>query len=72
MLSRKATASNRSFWSTCAPPRAVGTTALPSATNSMIAAAVAQLVMTWLLATRTAQLLPLSTNPRLLFRSRSV
>jgi hypothetical protein len=31
----------------------------------MIAAAVAQLVMTWLLATRTAQLLPLSTNSHL-------
>jgi hypothetical protein len=38
----------------------------------MIAAIVAQLVMRWLLAMRTAQLLPLSTNPTSQFRSRRV
>src|SRR5690242_2119965 len=64
ILRRNATASERSFWSRCSPPRAGGTTALPSATNKMIAAAVDKLVMRWLLARRTAQLLPLSTNPQ--------
>ena len=39
------------------PAIAAGTILLPSATNNRIAAIVAQLVMTWLLAMRTALLL---------------
>ena len=43
--------------STGPPPTAAGMTWLPIATNSKIAAIVAQLVITWLLAMRTALLL---------------
>jgi hypothetical protein len=39
-----------------APPSASETTRLPSATNNRIAAAVAQVVMMWLLAIRTVLL----------------
>jgi hypothetical protein len=39
------------------PAIPAGTTLLPSATNNRIAAIVAQVVMTWLLAMRTALLL---------------
>jgi hypothetical protein len=56
MLSRKATWSVPEE-STGMPAIAAGTTLLPMATNSSNAASVAQVVMTWLLAMRTALLL---------------
>lgn len=57
MLSRKATDRAESFGSAGEPPKAAGRTWLPSATNRMIAAAVAQVVIRWLLAILTARLL---------------
>jgi hypothetical protein len=66
-----ATESALSWAWTCSPSKAAGTTWLPSATNRMIAAAVAQLVIKWLLAILTALLLesgtswPLSLSPPL-------
>ena len=58
MLSRNATDSISDESPTCAIPSAAGTIRLPKATNSSSAAIVAQVVMTWLLAMRTALLLP--------------
>ena len=54
MLSRKATLRVLAESGSGAPASAVGTIWLPSPTNSSNAAIVAQLVMRWLLAMRTA------------------
>ena len=62
MFSRNATVSVRSSASTGTPANAEGSTWLPSATKRMIAAAVAQLVIRWLLAILTALLLASPTT----------
>ena len=56
MLSRNATLSVLLASGTGEPTNAPRSTRLPSATNSSIAAAVAQVVMMWLLAMRTVLL----------------
>ena len=62
MLSRKATVSEPVVCSSGTARNAAGRTWLPSATNRMIAAIVAQLVIRWLLAILTALLLASPTT----------
>ena len=66
MLRRNATVSALDKSLRSVPTIAAGTTLLPSMTNSDSAAIVAQVVMTWLLAMRTALLFsPLHSGPSL-------